>query len=118
MNCLYYYVCIMCLIQYNVKVFKILFIYLFTDESHLVPIVHGLRGVTPDWMILGLHLGIEDATLRIIEYDNPRKVADCHRTMLSIWLRQGGANRETLIQALAKMNRRDVIETIRAEADN
>ena len=102
----------------HVQVFIKLSIYHFTDESHLVPIVHGLRGVTPDWIILGLHLGIDDATLRIIEYDNPRKVADCHQTMLSTWLRQGGANRETLIQALEKMNRRDVIETICADAND
>ena len=108
----------MCLIQFDVKAFKILCIYHFTDESHLAAVVHGLRALRPDWIELGLYLDIDDDTLRAIQADNPLRVADCHRAMLSTWLRQGGANRETLIQALAKMNRRDVIETICAEADN
>ena len=84
----------------------------FTDESHLAAVVHGLRDMTPDWMMLGLYLGIDNTTLCIIQSDNPLKVADCHRTMLSTWLRKGGANRNTLMQALEKMNRRDIIETI------
>ena len=84
----------------------------FTDESHLPAVAHGLRDVTPNWMMLGLYLGIDNTTLEIIQSDNPLRVADCHRTMLSTWLRKGGANRNTLIQALEKMNRGYIIETI------
>ena len=90
----------------------------FTDESHLPAVVHGLRDVTPDWMRLGLYLGIDNTTLEIIQSDNPLRVADCHRTMLSTWLRKGGANRNTLIQALEKMNRGYIIETICSQANN
>ena len=91
----------------------------FTDESHLAAVVHVLRDMTPDWMMLGLYLGIDNTTLRIIESDNPLKAVDCHRTMLSTWLRQGGgANRNTLIEALEKMNKRDMIETICSQANN
>ena len=68
-------------------------------------------------MMLGIYLGIDNTTLEIIQSDNPLKVADCHRTMLSTWLRKGGANRNTLIQALEKMNRGYTIETICSKVD-
>ena len=83
-----------------------------TDESHLAAVVHVLRDVTPDWMRLGLNLGIDNTTLEIIQSDNPRNIQDCHQKMLSTWLRKGGANRNTLIQALEKMNRGYIIDTI------
>ena len=63
-------------------------------------------------MRLGIYLGIDNTTLEIIESNNPRNIQDCHQKMLSTWLRKGGANRNTLIQALDKMNRGYIIETI------
>ena len=103
--CIHIQLNIICTINYETASY-------FTDESHLPAVVHGLRDMTPDWMMLGLYLGIDNTTLEIIQSDNPLKVADCHRTMLSTWLRKGGANRNTLIQALDKMNRGYIIDTI------
>ena len=67
--------------------------------------------MTPDWTRLGLYLGIDNTTLEIIESNNPR-IQDCHQKTLSTWLRRGGANRNTLIQALEKMNRGYIKDTI------
>ena len=67
-------------------------------------------------MMLGLYLGIDNTTLEIIESNNPR-IQDRHHKMLSTWLRKGGANRNTLTQALEKMNRRDVIVIICSQVD-
>ena len=73
--------------------------------------------MTPDWMRLGLYLGIDNTTLEIIELNNPR-IQDRHQKMLSTWLKGGGANRTTLVQALEKMNRGYVIETICSESSD
>ena len=73
--------------------------------------------MTPDWMMLGLYLGIDNTTLEIIESNNPR-IQDRHQRMLSTWLRGGGANRNTLIQTLEKMNRGYIIETICSQVDS
>ena len=109
--CIHIQLNIICTINYETASY-------FTDESHLPAVVHGLRDMTPDWMMLGLYLGIDNTTLEIIQSDNPLKVADCHRTMLSTWLRKGGVNRNSLIQALEKRKRRDVIETICSQVNN
>ena len=69
-------------------------------------------------MRLGLNLGIDNTTLEIIQSDNPRNIQDCHQKMLSTWLRKGGANRNTLIQALDKMNRGYIIGTICSQVDS
>ena len=68
-------------------------------------------------MMLGLYLGIDNTTLEIIESNYPR-IQDRHHKMLSMWLRGGGANRNTLIQALEKMNRGYIIETICSQVDS
>ena len=68
-------------------------------------------------MRLGLYLGIDNTTLEIIEANNPR-IQDCHQKMLSTWLRRGGANRNTLIEALEKMHIGCIIEIICSQVDS
>ena len=42
---------------------------------------------TTKWYNLGLHLGIEDTELDVIEQNNPKDIDACKRKMFQAWLK-------------------------------
>jgi len=40
------------------------------------------------WKLIGTLLGVRNGDLEIIEYNNPRNVAECCRSMLQRWLEE------------------------------
>ena len=60
------------------------------DISHLPDLMIALNYITSEWFDLGLHLRVKYSTLKAIEADY-RKVKQCMREMLAVWLKgQGG----------------------------
>jgi len=57
----------------------------------LVPTLKELtEQIVPDyatqWKLIGTLLGLSKGDIKMIEYDNPRNVAECCRSMLEKWL--------------------------------
>ena len=73
-----------------------------TDSSHLAYLVPSLHNLS-DWMKLGVLLGIPYSTLKKLVLDK-QKVNDRKIAMFHLWLSRGGANKETLLRALSKMD--------------
>ena len=57
-------------------------------------------GACPDWFDLGLELGVEETTLRVIKQNNPEATKQCFTDMLSEWLKMANPSWEGLIAAL------------------
>ena len=55
--------------------------------ANLPKLCNLLADASPEWMDLGLQLGVDQATLRIIRQDNHHVIEDCFTDMLSEWLK-------------------------------
>ena len=74
------------------------------------------------WKTLGLKLGLYDPTLYLIQADNPRGNNACLRECIAKWLQRaddvdskGGANYDTLAEALEKMGEKYTADHIRGK---
>ena len=73
----------------------------------------------PDWLDLGLELGINPTTLRIIQQDNHDVVKHCFTDVLSEWLKMIDPlpSWEALFEALKQpsVGRKDLVEVVKKE---
>ena len=72
-----------------------------------------------EYMRLGLELGLSYTSLNKIRMDQDRKVDDCKRSLLQLWLgradrvdEMGGTNKPTLVAALRRMGEHRVADSI------
>ena len=72
------------------------------------------------WKELGLHLGLKQRTLNVIDYDNPRNAKGCHAECLIKWLervddvyRQGEPTYNVLADALDAIGQKAEAKYIR-----
>lgn len=57
-----------------------------SDINHLQLLIRALEPIY-EWFQLGLHIGVNHATLKKIEIEERERVEDCKREMLAEWLR-------------------------------
>ena len=74
-------------------------------------------GLTHEWMVLGVHLGMSSSTLKSIAAKNRGCVNDCMQEMLLTWLKQSVSGERTpswsiLAHALEEMDYHTIADTI------
>jgi hypothetical protein len=55
--------------------------------ANLPKLLNLLSNASPEWFALGLQLGVDQTTLRVIEQDNHHVTRRCFTDMLSEWLK-------------------------------
>lgn len=87
--------------------------------DNLAKVRNLLWDASPDWFDLGLELGINQTSLRIIGHDNHDVVKRCFTDMLSEWLKMIDPlpSWEALISALRQpsVGRKDVAKVVEKE---
>ena len=94
---------------------------LYIGVDNLVDVLDLVKFGFPEtnWYELGLRLGLNKNTLDVIEKNHPRDVSRCMTECLSQWLSRadnvdsrGGANLDSLSDALQSMNETAVAEKL------